>query len=461
MKKRDFTKGNIKKNLLYMSVPTMMGFFAQTLYDIVDMMWIGRISFEALAGVTIFSTIFWVVEVLNEIIGSSSVSLISQSYGEGDVKKTKECIEQTITFKALMALVAAVFLLLALKPLALFFDDNERVFQSVISYGYLRIFFIPIMFSSFTVNTALRCIGDSKRPLYLMLTSAVLNIILDPILMFDRLNINFWIFDFAIRGFDLGVFGAALATVISMSVAFALGFYFLVSGKSNVKISIKGLFKLVPSIDYKLMTIGLPNGAETLTRHLGNFVVLKIIASYGSIAIATAGIGMRFLGLLFMPLLGLMLGGGAIVGQNIGVGKMDRANKTALSAVQLGVVFAVSVSIVTFVFRSGIMKLFTTESAIIEMGGPMLIVFSSGTILIAYIFGISTVFSGSGYNFPFLVSSIVGRWIFALPFAIISVYILNANIMWVWVSFIIGDLAECFVIHRFYIKGKWKEKRVV
>lgn len=461
MKERDLTTGSVKKNLLYMSLPTMAGFFAQTLYDVVDMMWIGRLSVDALAGVTIFATIFWLVEVLNEIIGSSSVSLISQSYGEGDKEKTRTIIEQTITFKALVAIIAGIILIIIIKPLAIFFDNSPRVVESVMSYGYIRIFFIPIMFSSYTVNTALRCIGDSKKPFYLMLISAVLNIVLDPIFIFDTLPIKFGFIDFTIKGFGMGVFGAALATVISITIAFSVGFYFLLSGKSYIKISIKGLFKLDKSIDYKLMTIGLPNGAEALNRNLSNFVVMKFIGHYGSVAIAAAGIGMRFMGILFMPLIGLMMGGGAIVGQNLGVQKIDRAKDTAKSAAQLGFYFIAIVSILTFIYDDQIMRLFTNVEEVIAIGGPMLRIFVIGMFLLAILFGYSTVFSGSGYNWPFFISSVAGRWIGAIPFAFITIFILKLDIMWLWMSYVVGDLIEFIVIMYYYKKGDWQKKKVV
>ncbi len=461
MKTRDLTQGSVKKNLLYMSLPTMAGFFAQTLYDVVDMMWIGRLSVEALAGVTIFATIFWLVEVLNEIIGSSSISLISQSYGEGDKEKTGRIIEQTITFKALVAVLAGIILMIIIKPLALFFDSNPRVVQSVMSYGYIRIFFIPIMFSSYTVNTALRCIGDSKKPFYLMLISSVLNIVLDPIFIFDTLPIKFGVIDFTIKGFGLGVFGAALATVISITIAFVIGFYYLVSGKSYIKISIKGLFKLDKHIDYKLMTIGLPNGAEALNRNLSNFVVMKFIGHYGSVAIAAAGIGMRFMGILFMPLIGLMMGGGAIVGQNLGVNQVERAKETAKSAAQLGFVVISFVSVVTFIFGEEIMRMFTNVEEVIVIGEPMLKVFVIGMFLLAILFGYSTVFSGSGYNFPFLVSSVAGRWLAAIPFAFVMIFLLDMNIIWLWISYIVGDIVELVVIMYYYIRGDWQTKKVV
>ena len=461
MKTRDLTKGSVKKNLLYMSLPTMAGFLAQTLYDVVDMMWIGRLSIEALAGVTIFATIFWLVEVLNEIIGSSSVSLIAQSFGEGNKEKTSKIIEQTIAFKGLVAIIAGIILIFTLRPLAAFFDSNPRVIESVISYGYIRIFFVPIMFSSFTVNTALRSIGDSKKPFYLMLISSILNVVLDPIFIFDTLPIKFGFIDITLKGFGLGVFGAALATVISITIAFVIGFYFLLAGKSYVKISFKGIFKLDKEIDYKLMTIGLPNGAEALNRNLSNFVVMKFIGHYGSVAIAASGIGMRFMGLIFMPLIGLMMGGGAIVGQNIGVNQIDRAKETAKSAAQLGVVLISVVCIITFFFDEQIMRLFTTEQEVIAIGAPMLKILVLGMFLLAILFGYSTVFSGSGYNIPFFISSFFGRWGGAIPFAFIAIYVLKLDIMWLWVSYLVGDFVEFVIIMYFYKQGKWQHKKVI
>lgn len=460
MKQRDLTTGSIKKNLLYMSLPTMGGFFIQTLYDIVDMIWIGKISLEALAGVTVFSSIFWMAMILNEIIGSSSVSLISQSYGEGDIEKTRKIVEQTITFKGLVAIIAGMILVVGLRPLATFFDPNPLVVNAAMDYGYIRAFFLPVMFSSYTVNTALRCVGDSKRPFYLMLVSAILNLVLDPILIFETLPLHVGKFNFVLQGFGLGVFGAALATVISVTIAFLLGFLLLLSDKTNVKITIKGLFTLDKKIDYKLITIGLPSGAENLNRNLSNLVILKLIGGYGSVAIAASGIGMRYAGLLIMPLIGLTMGGGAIVGQNLGVNKVDRAKETAQSAAWLGLVTMIFAIILTYIFSEDIMRLFSPSPEVIAIGIPMLRILVLSMIMLSLFFGYATVFSGSGYNMPFLYSSIAGRWI-GIVFATVGVLVFKADINWIWISYVFGDIVEYFVIMYFYRKGDWQKKRVI
>ena len=140
---RKLLEGDLKKNLLKLSIPTMLGFVLMAVYDMVDMIWVGRISSQAVAGVTIFSTIFWLVSVLNEIIGTSSISMITQSYGMGDEEKTRKIVEQTLTFKVFMAIIAAILFLIFLKPLLHFFSDDPEVIKAALDYGYIRVFFLP------------------------------------------------------------------------------------------------------------------------------------------------------------------------------------------------------------------------------------------------------------------------------------------------------------------------------
>ncbi|MCM1991701.1 MATE family efflux transporter [Oceanirhabdus seepicola] len=451
---RNLLKGSISKNLFLMAGPTMLGFMFQMFYDLVDMMWIGKISAKAVAGVTIFSTMFWMVNVLNEIIGTSSISLISQSYGKGDQDRTSLCIEQTLTFKALVAVIAGIIFSFILRPLLGFFTHDTVVSQAALSYGYIRIFFLPIMFSSYTVNTAFRCVGDARKPMIIMIISAILNIILDPIFMFDVIPGT------SIQGFGLGVFGAALATVISITVSFLIAFAFVLSNKTKVKIKVKRLLKLNFQIDKKLITIGLPNGFEVLLRNLVGIVTLKFITSYGTDAVAAMGIGNRLFSFAFMPLLGLTMGSSTIVGQCLGAENIKRAKATARYASIYGALLMVVVSVFAFIFPERIMGIFISEPSVIEIGIPMMRIIIPGLIMAGVVMGYGSVFSGSGYNTPYLISSITGRWIVQIPLMFLFVNVFNLPIIWVWTTFVAADFAEMMVILTAYNIGKWERRRV-
>jgi len=434
----------------------MFGFFAQTLFSIVDMIYIGRISAEAIAGVTAFGTIFAIVYVFNDIIGTSSISLISQSFGEKNYVKTSKVIEQTIVFKGLIALLAGLVMMIILKPLIFFYTDDPATRTAALDYGYIRFFFLPIMFSSYTVNTAMRCVGDSKNPLRIMVISALLNIVLDPLFMFDSINLGL----VEIPGLGMGVFGAGLATVISSTFAFLMAFYILLSGRTFIKIKLKGLLRLDKDIDRKLITIGLPSGAEGLNRNLANFVLFKIIFHYGTVFIAAYGIVMRIMELGFMPLFGLNMGGSTVIGQNIGAKKMKRVVKSIHATVNLGVAIMVLVNIITFFGGSQLMAIFNKDAQVIEIGTTILKYIVPTMIFIAAMFGFGTAFSGSGYNKPFLISSVISRWGVLIPVSLITTYVLKTGYLGLLLAYILSEMTSLVIIYYHYRKGQWKHHTV-
>lgn len=454
-KKRELLNGSITKNLIKMSLPTMIGYMFQSFYDIVDIMWVGKISSSAVAGVTIFSTVFWLAEVLNEIIGTSSVSLISQSFGTGDDEKTSLAIEQTLTFKALVAVIAGIIMLIILKPLLKFFTNDSVVLSSALNYGYIRVFFLPVMFSSYTINTAFRCIGDAKKPMIILLIAALINMVLDPLFMFKRVpGTN-------IQGFNMGVFGAGLATVISVTVSFAVAFLFFMYGQNKAKIRIKMLLKLNKKMDKKLLTIGLPSGFQVLSRNLSGILTLKFVSMYGTAALAAIGIGQKLLNFSFMPLVGFSVGASAIVGQCLGDKNTERAECTVKKAAFLGAFVMLFVSLAAFIFPKQILSAFIKDDSVIKIGIPMIRIIVPGLIFAGIGMGLSACFSGSGYNMPYFISSIISRWCVQVPLLFIFVYALKLPVTWVWTTFFAADAAEMIVIISFYKSGIWKKKRVI
>lgn len=450
----DLLTGDLKSNLLRMSIPTMLGFMLQSVYDIVDIIWIGRISSSAVAGVTLFSTIFWMVDILNEIIGTSSISLISQGYGAKDQNKTSLAIEQTLVFKALVAVIAAIIMLLTIKPLLNIFSKDTVVIQSALSYGYIRIFFLPIMFSSYTVNTALRCLGDAKTPMKIMFVSSILNVILDPILMFETIPGT------SIPGFNLGVLGAGIATVISTVVAFIIGFYILISGKGKIKIKTKNLFKLDFAVDKKLLTIGLPSGMEMLFRQFSGMITIYFVSDYGTNALAAVGIGNKLFNFAFMPLLGFAIGSSSIVGQCLGAENIGRAKETVKYSTLINVSLMCLITLVAFLFPSFIMKAFIKDPYVVAIGIPMIKIMTPALIASGVSMGLGSVFSGSGHNTPFMVSSLISRWGVQIPLIAIMVRVLNLPINYIWSTFLIANIVEVIVVYIFYKKGTWEHKRV-
>lgn len=452
--KRDLTQGNITSNLVMTAIPIMLGHMAQTLYELVDMAWVGQLSSSAVAAVTVFSGIHALSFVLNNVVGNSSVSMISQSFGAKDYKRTERVIEQTLVFKALLAIVASILIFPFLPHLLRLFTDDAIVLEEALSYGRIRLIMLPILFSSFTVATALRCIGDSKRAMYIMFVSAGLNVVLDPLFIFDRVPL------LGIPGLGLGVFGAALATEISAAISFLYGIWILFSGKTQVQLSLQGLLRLDWEIDWQLLKIGAPQSLGSLLRSIGDVIVIRFVSGFGTLALAVMGIVSRLVGFLVVPVNGLISAGSTIVGQNLGAQQVERAEKTAWVAAWLGLGSMTCLALIVALFQGQIFGLFTNEPAVIEMGRSVAFAVLPMLLIAGFSMGLASALAGAGYTLPFLISGVVARWGVQVPFLFLVVNVLKLPFHFTALSFTVAELAGGAVLFIAYLRGRWRTWRV-
>lgn len=448
------TRASIRKRIWTLSYPAMISMLLQTVYDLVDMAWVGRISKQAIAAVTIFTTIFWLFLFFNELIGASSVSMISQNYGKGDKEMTRIVSEQTISFKVFMGVISGIILFFTIHPFLGFYLDNKETVKLALDYGYIRIFFLPAMYASYSVNTIFRCQGDPKTPMKIMVLSTVLNIILDPILMFQKVPI------IGIKGFGLGVKGAGVATVISVMVALIYGMYLLLTGKRGITVSKSGLFKLNLKIDWDLLRIGLPNALKAFAGGLFMAIMVKFVSHYGDSVITAVGIIARLQTFVYMPVNGLMMGGSIVVGHFLGKKEIENAETSASIASRINFIIMAVFAVIFITFPGYLFMIFNKDPEIIKMGKELVPIVTVTIPLTGYAFGKSIVFMGSGYTKPYLVGGIIAQWILQLPFVAICVYVLKLPYTIVAYSFPISDIAYFIVIEAFMRGGKWKEMDV-
>ncbi len=454
MKKEELLGKSINSQILRLSFPTMIGLFLQALYDLVDMIWIGFIDPAAVAAATLFNTFFWMIEVLNEIVGTSSVALISQGFGANDKEKTQSAMEQTLLFKFLLAIIGALLLFFTLPSLFDFFSKDPKVKEYGLSYGYIRVFFIPFFFSSFSVNTIFRCTNDAKTPMKLLIMSAVINMIADPILMFETIPMT------NIRGFNLGIKGAAIATVFSITLSFVLGFILLLKRKNGPTIKVKKLFKFDWKIDKKLFLIGLPSGINVLLRNFANMIFLKLVAGFGTEAVAVAGIGFRLYSFVLMPIWGLMMGSGIVVGHNLGANLIEKA-KSAVKITTIDALIVISLlTIPIMVFPSAVLSLFLGGRSVGYLGISLMRIVGPALLVAASMSGIGSAFTGSGQNRPLLVASFIGQYLVLIPYSLIITSRFNLPIGYLWFALLLGDIVEFIVIFSIFKNSKWYAKRV-
>jgi putative MATE family efflux protein len=444
----------LQKEIRRMSLPTMWGFLCQALYDMVDMVFIGMIGSKAVAAATLFITVFWVLDILNEIVGASSVSMISQAWGTGDRERTRLISQETLVFKVVLAVVGAALMIVLLPAFYRFFSNDADVIRYGFSYGVIRLSFLPVFFSSYTVNTIFRCTGDARTPMRLLIFASVLNLVLDPVMMFATVpGTN-------IPGLSLGIAGAAWATVISISFSFVVGFALLLSGKAPVTLRLRDMIHLHREIDRKLMLIGLPSGMNLLMRNMANFIVIKLVSSYGTEAIAILGVATRIYQFAVVPSNGVAMGSGIIVGHCLGAEREEDARMTVRLTSFDCTLVTIVLALLLWFLPSPLLSLFLGGAAPGKEGVLLMRIFAPCLLCQSVMSGFTAAFTGSGDTRPILFSALVSQWLFQVPYALLVTVLLHLAIRWLWLAYLVGDAADCLCRYRFFRIGRWVKKRV-
>ena len=445
--KRDLTKGNILKHIIQLALPSMATMALITSYDLIDLYWVGALGPEAISAVTVFGFMFMAFVVFNQIIGVGSVSLISRYYGAKDYEKTKIVIAQTFIFKFFIGVIVSIFGLL-------FADDFYRLFGSspeVVELGtqYSRIFFlgVPILFSGFTLNSSFKGIGDMMKPFYIYLTSTIINIILDPLLILG------------IGPFpELGIRGAAVASVFAQSIVFILGLYIFFSGKTLIKLTPKYLLQIKPIWMWRIIKIGLPAAFGDLIRNGIHIGLGRIVNGFGTILMAAFGICFRIMGFLFIPIEGVATAVTTMVGQNLGAGKPERSEKSVYKAILFISLVTIAIAALTAFFAEHILAFMTrNDQEIISEGVIILRFFVITIFFISISLNFYSAFWGSGDTVPpMIVSSIVNG--IMIIFIVYSILILKKGAIYIWVSLAISELIQAGIMYIIFKRGKWKIK---
>ena len=441
----DITEGNVLKNVLYMGIPSMIGFGAMTIYALTDIYWVGRLGMSHVAALTMFGSIAWILGSTNQIVGTGSVALISRRYGEREYEAIRDVIRQTLLLKFSLAVLMAVIGLLAVPSIIRFMSDDPDVRRYAVEYGSIFFYGLPFMFSSYTVYTALRGVGDAPKAMYIMLMSTALNVALDPLFIF---------------GFDMGVAGAALATSISATCAVIVGLVVLSSGRANITVPLMRRFHPRLSIMMQIMKIGMPAGLNGLMRSGAHWYVTTLVAGFGTLVVAAYGLSIRIMELGILFGVGLELGASAIVGQNLGAKKKDRAHEAVVKATLLVMVLTGILALFEFIFARQILGLFTADAAVIATGITLVRLLVIAQVMIAMHIVMSSAFYGSGNTWPPTVIAGIIEWGIQIPLILFAIHVLHTTETGVWWSMFIAASIEVLLTFAWFQRGHWKHTEI-
>ena len=467
------TDGELFKPLMVLSAPIVASQVLNVGYNLADTYWVGRLGGDAIAALSFsWAVVFLMVSVGGGLTVAGTV-LVAQNKGAGNFARSSHVAGQTISFVTVVALAFAAVGYLLTPWLMDMVGAEPGTDAFVYAVSYTRIMFLGIafMFWFFIFDALSRGWGDTRTPLYLMVISVTLNVIIDPILIlgFDGNPLFSWAGAtgleaslFAATGFDgWGVDGAAIATVFSRAIAAAIGLYLLFSGRVGLEPSLADLW-LDGGTVRKILDIGAPIATEQGFRAFGITVLTAVIALAGTEAVAAYGIVTRLSSLLFMPALGLARGTETVVGQNLGAEQVDRAKRAVtLSSVVIVTTFAAVVAI-AYPFAEPITAVFIDSSA---EDADQVVEYAAAYVLIAgpsYVFlGVFQILlgglRGSGSTRAAMVLSVQELWLWRIPIALVAVLGLNMGVIGVWWAVAISYVASAIITGIWFMRGTWTE----
>ncbi len=397
---RDLTQGPISKTIIAMAAPVAAGMIFQTLYLLVDLYFVAALGDAAVAGVGAAGTLMFMVMAITQILGVSTVALMSQSVGRKDQSGANLVFNQSMMLSVgLGVLTLVVGLLSADTYMAQIAADMATREQGAI---FLR-WFIPgmaLQFALMAMASALRATGIVKPGMLVQMITVVLNTILAPILIAG------WG-----PGPALGVMGAGLASSISVTVGIVILLYYFIKQEKYVKFD-KSQFKPDMAVWKRMLDIGLPAGGEMLLMFVYFAVIYLVIQDFGAAAQAGFSIGGRIMQSIFMPTMAIAFAIGPIVGQNFGAGRFDRVREACKMGILLNAAVMLVVTILVQINPQLLMRGFTEEATVLEVGGDFLSIISLNFVAQGVVFSCSGIFQGLGNTRPALLSSAIRLLIF-------------------------------------------------
>ncbi len=460
----DLTEGGIVKPLLFLSLPIVVTNLMQTAYNLADTFWLGQYSTEALAAVSFaFPMVFLLISLGMGLSVAGSV-LVAQHTGADETEEAEYAASQTVTFAFLASALLGGLGYLVVRPFLSFLGASPDVLPGATAYMEVVALGLPFMFGFFVFISLMRGAGDTLTPMFVMFGTVVVNVVLDPFL------INGWTLleNAPVVGTvafpEMGIQGAAIATVFSRSLAMVVGVAIMLSGSRGIQIHLRDM---APDTQYlrRILEIGIPASVEGTGRALSINALLLVVGLFSTSVVAAFGIGTRVFSVVFLPAIAVARGVETMTGQNIGAGKYDRAATANYVAAKF--LFAVlgAAGVLVFLVPEPIVAAFTNDAAVLAHGTTFLryVALSFGFIGIMRAF--SGGFRGAGKTLYAAAISVLTLAVIRLPIAWVASRGVVPTDLWflsrpdprgIWFAFFVSNVVGALVAWAWFSRETWR-----
>lgn len=440
-----FTEGKIFNSLVSLAFPIIMANILQTAYQLIDTFWLGRLGANAVAAVSLSFPILFLVLSLGGGLTLAGTVIVSQHKGAGNQRKIDYASSQTVFIIFFISILLAAVGYFTAGPLMRIVGAGPEILAESINYFQVSSLGFVFLFMFFVFQSLMRGIGTVYLPMFIVLGTVLLNLILDPLFIFG------W---GPIKG--NGVAGAAIASVITQGISAVVALTILFKGKHGIKIRLHQMKWDFPWVK-KLFELGIPSSLDQSSRAAGMTFMIMLVTSFGSEVVAAYGVGARILSLVVVPALGFSIATTSLVGQNIGANKLKRAEKIGDLSAKIGFFGLTAIGMLLFTFAEPITAFFVpNDPSVIKNGAVFIRIMAPSFGLLGVQQILNGVFNGAGFTQASMLISIFSLWIVRFPVAFMLSNNTSLGVDGIWWAFPISNLLAAILAFSYYKMGYWK-----
>jgi putative MATE family efflux protein len=445
---QDFTTGNLNRAIVLLAIPMVLEMVLESLFAVVDVFFVGRLGADAVATVGLTESLLSLVFAIGLGLSMSTTAMVARRIGEKDHSGAADAGVQAVILGLAVSLVIGLPCLIWAPELLRLMGASPQIITVGSGYARIALGGSGAIMMLFLNNAIFRGAGDAAIAMRLLWVSNIINLILDPCLIFGLGPFP-----------KLGVTGAALATFTGRSIGVAYQFYRLLRGTERLRI-LRSQIRVHMSVLLRLVRVSLTGIAQFAIAHTSWIGLIRIVSTFGSAALAGYTIAIRIVIFVILPSWGLSNAAATLVGQNLGAKQPDRAEASVWRTGIYNMIFLGSIGIVFLLFAEPIVRLFTSDPMVIPQAAACLRIVSYGNIGYAYVMVMLQAFNGAGDTVTPTIVNLFGFWFFEIPVAYFLALHTSLQSKGVYASIAIAESAIAVASIILFKQGRWKRQQI-
>jgi putative MATE family efflux protein len=445
---QDYTTGSLNRAIFLLAVPMVLEMVLESLFAVVDVFWVGRLGANAIATVGLTESMLNLVFAVGMGLSLSTTAMVARRVGEKDPEGAAVAAVQAIVLGLIVSLLIGLPCIVLAPRLLQWMGASPEIVS--VGSGYTRIALggscaVLLLFLN---NAIFRGAGDAAIAMRLLWVSNIINLILDPCLIFG------------LGPFPrLGVTGAALATFSGRSIGVIYQFYRLLKGTERIHVLARQI-RVNFGVLWRLLRVSLTGILQFAIAHTSWIGLVRIVSIFGAAALAGYTIAIRIVIFVILPSWGLSNAAATLVGQNLGAGRPDRAETSVWRTGLYNMIFLGAVGIFFVLFANPVVGLFTHDPNVVPLAASCLRIVSYGNIGYAYGMVMLQAFNGAGDTITPTIVNLFGFWLLEIPLAYGLAIPLHMRSNGVFLAIVIAEGAIAAASAILFRRGKWKQQKI-